>query len=193
VTIRGWRYPVDSEKGPWSYMAAQAAVAIRGKPRRVTSKILTFTLDSASSVTVLGTEAVESLGLKKYHMRGISPSTDFAGHSIPSYRVPGIVNLRHKRRPLHLSVLMATFSVNFAIPPAAFGAGNAGPVDSLLGQDVLEHLTKTGERRDRARGIDWEFYEIKPRDDGTDRIIKGRYEGMVLSDEFFSGGPGAGD
>ena len=65
--------------------------------------------------------------------------------------LPGIVRLIHQRRTLSRLTDVSEFWLTLAVPPRTLD--NAAPtdsIDSLLGQDVMEHMTKTGEKPSRA-------------------------------------------
>ena len=79
---------------------------------------------------------------------------------------------------------MSEFWLTLAVPPRTLD--NAAPtdsIDSLLGQDVMEHMTKTGEKpqqsRQRCRRV-WEYYEERPGLDESEVFTTGRYRVHVF-------------
>jgi hypothetical protein len=144
------------------------------KVHRYAVKDVGFLVDTGASRTMLGTDAVLSLRLKRWQAGGIQASGDYKGRQSSDFLVPGYLWFRHQR-PLHspfrnTSSYATVFGLNFLVPPEAFSdpqdtkgsVGTEEDIDSLLGQDILPLLRRAGEKQTKGWDVTWEFYDAKP-------------------------------
>ncbi|MGA7846346.1 MAG: hypothetical protein WCB18_04560 [Thermoplasmata archaeon] len=167
-----------------SHLSATVSIGLLRDSRLVTLGAVDFVYDSGANQTMLGTRAVRKLGLKRRHIRKVGQLGDYKNQSEKVYLLPGIVRLIHQRRTLSRLTDVSEFWLTLAVPPRTLD--NAAPtdsIDSLLGQDVMEHMTKTGEKPSRAgSGADvyWEYYEERPGLDESEVFTTGRYRVHVF-------------
>lgn len=167
MAIRGRRYFPPHPETSHSFLTGIVPVGLIGDPRNTAMSAVNFMVDSGADQSQLGTEAVASLGLKRWNIRGIAQVGGFSSRPERVFLVPGFVLLLHQKTRLSRFTDAIQFGVAFAVPPGALkgpriqGEEHEEPaeIDSLLGEDVREWLIPRGERSGKTGLYSWEYYE----------------------------------